>query len=344
MSKIIVTPLNWGLGHASRCVPIINHLIENRFVPVLASDGKALEFLSKEFPDLETLQLPSYNISYGRNLKWNLFKKIGAIRKAIKKERRILQKYLTDNPEVTGVISDNRFGMYAENIPSVYITHQVKVLSGVFTPLTSYFHQKIIKRFDECWVPDELNSKFSGNLSRSHKRLNKKHIGILSRFQKKEVEKTIDILIVLSGPEPNRSQLELKLKQIFRHSQQNIWLIQGVVESEQTMEELGNLRTINFMLSEELERTMNSANLIICRSGYSSIMDLIILNKKALLIPTKNQSEQEYLAKFLRAQGFFDFVEEDNLNINLLKLPENKFNNDFIKKELDANLFNLFRE
>ena len=344
MKKVIVAPLNWGLGHASRCGPIIKHLIENNFIPILASDGKALKFLSKEFPDLETISLPSYHISYGRNVKWNLFKKTLTIKKAVRQERRVLEKYLIDNPEVVGIISDNRFGMFSKKTPSVYITHQINVLSGLLTPITSFYHQRIIKNFTECWIPDEPNSKFSGKLSLSNKKLNQKYIGILSRLNKMEIEKTIDILIILSGPEPNRSLLEFKLRNIFEKTKKNVCLIRGVIEEEQIIEEKGNVKIFNFMLSEELEKTMNSAKLIICRSGYTSIMDLVTLNKQALLIPTENQSEQEYLAKYLQDQKCFKFLEEKNLDESKENLSTSDFKIDYKKRPLSADLFNLFLE
>ena len=73
--KIIVAPLNWGLGHATRCIPIINGLLENGFEPIIASDGVALELLKKEFPKLISFELPSYNIKYaekGKNFKWKM--------------------------------------------------------------------------------------------------------------------------------------------------------------------------------------------------------------------------------------------------------------------------------
>jgi len=342
MKKVIVAPLNWGLGHASRCVPIIKHLIENNFIPIIASDGEALKFLSKEFPDLETINLPSYNISYGKNVKWNLFKKTLTIKKAVRQERKVLEKYLIDTIEVVGIISDNRFGIFSKKIPSVYITHQINVLSGLLTPITSFFHQRIIKNFNECWIPDELNSKFSGKLSLSNRRLNQKYIGILSRLNKIEIEKTIDILIVLSGPEPNRSSLEYKLQQLFEKTEKNVWLVRGVIEKEKVLEEKGNLKIFNFMLSKELEKTMNSAKLIICRSGYSSIMDLVALNKQALLIPTENQSEQEYLAKHLHNQGYFNFLDEKNLNESIENLSGSHFEIEYKKRDFSADLFNLF--
>ena len=342
MRKIIVAPLNWGLGHASRCVPIIKALQEEHFTPVIASDGKALEFLQKEFPDLETIKLPSYQITYGKHLKWSLLKKGPTILKSTRKEREIIHQYLEKNKGVVGIISDNRFGVCSSKVPSVCITHQINVLSGILTPLTSYFHQRIIKKFNECWIPDEEGSKFSGKLSRSQKKLNQKYIGVLSRFQKKELEKNNDILMILSGPEPNRSRLESKLITLFSEASKKIILVQGKVESKQTKKEQEGLTIVNYMLSDELEKTINSSEMVICRSGYSSIMDLICLNKKAILIPTKGQNEQEYLAQYLNQQECFSFVREDDIAIQELeKFKELKAR---VKgRKFDKSLFRLFQ-
>jgi len=342
LRKIIVAPLNWGLGHASRCVPIIKALQEEHFTPVIASDGKALEFLQKEFPELETIKLPSYQISYGKHLKWNLLKKGPAILKAARKEGEIIHQYLEENKGIVGIISDNRFGVCSSKVPSVYITHQINVHSGIFTPITSYFHQKIIKKFDECWIPDEKDSKFSGRLSRSQKKLNQKYIGVLSRFQKKELEKNNDILIILSGPEPNRSQLESKLITLFLEASKKIILVQGKVELSQTKKQQGSLTIVNYMLSDELEKTISSSEMVICRSGYSSIMDLITLNKKAILIPTKGQNEQEYLAQYLNQQEYFSFVNEDDITVQELEKPK-ELKGEIKEKKLDKNLFSLFQ-
>lgn len=343
IKKVIVAPLNWGLGHASRCVPMIKSLLENKFTPVIASDGNALEFLRKEFPTLEYFELPSYNISYGKNLKWKLFLKAGNIAKSVQKEHKILQEYLKNHQEVVGVISDNRFGMYSKKIPSVYITHQINVLSGFFTWLTSYLHQRIIKRFDECWIPDEVDAKFSGKLSKTKRKLNQKYIGVLSRFEKQELKQEIDVLIVLSGPEPNRTQLEEIITLLFKTTNQVIYLVQGKVEEAQTITQKGNIKVINFMLSKELEKSINSSKLVICRSGYSSVMDLLSLGKKAILIPTKHQNEQEYLARYLQEKGYFHSVEESQLDENILDKISVASNLNYQKKELDASLFGLFQ-
>jgi uncharacterized protein (TIGR00661 family) len=341
--KVIVAPLNWGLGHASRCVPIIKSLIKNQFTPVIASDGNALEFLKKEFPTLESFELPSYNISYGKNLKWTLFLKSRYIATSVHKEHAILQEYLKNHQEVVGVISDNRFGMYSKKISSVYITHQINVLSGFFTWLTSYLHQRIIKKFDECWIPDDIGSIYSGKLSKSKRKLNQKYIGVLSRFKKQNFEQEIDVLIVLSGPEPNRTQLESKLLSIYKTSNEKICLVQGKIENTQRVTSIGNVKVVNFMLSKELQKALNSSKMIVCRSGYSSIMDLISLGKKAVLIPTKHQNEQEYLAKYLQGKGSFQCMEENQLDERILDITMIKPSEEYQAKEFDSSLFGFFQ-
>ena len=342
MKKIIIAPLNWGLGHATRCVPIIKELQKSNFTPVIASDGTALQFLIKEFPSLEFFELPSYKISYGRNLKWSLILKIPTIVRAVHKERLLIQEYVHQNPNVVGIISDNRFGCYYTKIPSVYITHQLNVLSGFLTPVTSFFHRRVIRKYNECWIPDEENSVYSGKLSRSSKNLNQKYIGVLSRFKKQELPQDIDVLILLSGPEPNRTQLEIKLTSIFKTSSKKVYLIQGVVEKTQKTTKENQLTIVNFMLTKQLEHTLNLSKMVICRAGYSSVLDLVSLRKKALLIPTKFQNEQEYLAKYLQQKGYFSFVKERKVNKNTLDVFPEFTPANYQKKVFNSKLFHLF--
>ena len=342
MKKVIVAPLYWGLGHASRCVPIINALKRNHFTPVLASDGEALYFLQKEFPELEVITLPSYQISYGKNLKWSLLKKLFSIQKVVQQERKIIDAYIENNSNVVGIISDNRFGVRSQKVPSVYTTHQLNVLSGLFTPLTSFIHQRIIRKFDECWIPDEPDSQFSGKLSIATKKLRQKYIGVLSRFQEKQSAEEIDILIVLSGPEPNRSALERKMIEVFKDSERSVILVRGKVESEQIKRKEGKIQLVNYMLSAELESAMNAARLVVCRSGYSSVMDLVSLRKTALLIPTEGQNEQEYLGRYLQEKGYFSYARETDFSINSLELVQ-AYDLKLERKELEEELFGLFK-
>lgn len=342
-NKVIVAPLNWGLGHASRCVPIIHFLLKNKFTPIIASDGGALTFLQKEFPDLEFLELPSYKILYTKNLKLGLLFQVPKVFEAIKKEKAFITDFITKNKEVVGIISDNRFGVRSNKIPSVYITHQLNVLSGFFTFLTSKLHQFYIKKFDECWVPDSKDHSLSGELSAvNNSNLKVKFIGPLSRFIKMSSSIKNDVLIVLSGVESQRVSLERKLLKIFKNSTKKIVLVQGKVEKNKTKTIKNRITIYNYLLSTELEKEMNQSELIICRSGYSSIMDLAVLEKKAFLIPTKNQSEQEYLAVLLKANNLAPFTSEESFTIQDLKNVKNYKGLYCNRTDLDKELLSLF--
>lgn len=343
MKKIIVAPLNWGLGHAARCVTMIHFLLENNFTPILASDGKALDFLQKEFPELEVLELPSYNISYAKNLKTGLFFQIPKIAKAIQLEKKVIADFVQNNKNVVGIISDNRFGVRNAKIPSVYLTHQITVLSGMLTWLTSKIHQRIIQKFDACWIPDSKENTLSGKLSQTkNKQLNLKYIGILSRFVKEDVSIKNDILIVLSGIESQRKKLEEKLLSVFKNHPKKVVLIQGKIEKNQTQKTIGNITVYNYLLSKELEREINQSEIVICRSGYSSIMDLATLKKNAFFIPTKNQTEQEYLANYLEKMHFAAFSEEKNFSFESLKRVNNYDGLSAKKTTLKKELLRLF--
>jgi len=301
--RILVAPLNWGLGHATRSIPVIKALIELGFEPLIASDGIALSLLKKEFPYLDSIELPSYHITYakkGKFFKLNLLKNSPKMLKAIMAEKKVL-KSIIETYHIDGVISDNRLGMYSKKVPSVFITHQLKVLSGNTTWLSTKLHQKIIKRFDECWVPDHQDEpNLSGSLGhiKNHE-IQTKYIGPLSRFKKIETEIKYDVMVLLSGPEPQRTILEEKLFKEFKYYNGPVLFVKGIVEKEQKSTVEGNLIIYNYMTSELLEKALNESKLIVSRSGYTTIMDLAKLNKKAFFIPTPGQFEQEYLAKRL---------------------------------------------
>jgi uncharacterized protein (TIGR00661 family) len=342
--KIIVAPLNWGLGHASRCVPIIQFLIENKYIPVLASDGNSLTFLQKEFPDLESLELPSYGISYAKNLKTSILLQTPKIVKAIRKERKIIQKYIEKNIEIIGVISDNRFGVRSDKVPSVYITHQINVFSGFTTVISSKIHQNLIKKFDECWIPDANDNQLSGLLSISkNKRSNLKYIGVLSRFKKERLPKVNDILIILSGIESQRKSLEEKILLALKNYQGKAVLVQGKIEQEQRVTTHNGIKIYNYLLSSELEKEINQSELIICRSGYSSIMDLAVLGKKVFFIPTSNQPEQEYLATYLKEQNLAPFCKENDFNLAHLTQVSSYKGLSTANKKLEVDLLRLFK-
>ncbi len=320
---ILVAPLNWGLGHATRCIPIIKALQDNNHIPIIASDGIALDLLKKEFPYLKFLELPSYEIEYAKNaknFKWKLLKNCPRMIEAILEEKRLVKKWISKY-EIDGIISDNRLGIYNKNVPSVFITHQLNVLTGNTTWLSSLLHQNIIKKYTECWIPDNSgNPNLAGELSHLKRpEFNIRYIGPLSRMHLKKVDTKYDLMILLSGPEPQRSLLEEKLKKEIQLYKGKVLFVKGIIEKEQKKEHLENATFYNFMNSRQLEQALNESEIILCRSGYTSIMDLAKLNKKAFFIPTPGQYEQEYLAQKLKKEGLVPFSEQDFFTIENLE-------------------------
>lgn len=346
--RILVAPLNWGLGHATRCIPIIKALIENKFTPVIASDGIALELLKKEFPDLEFFELPAYNITYAKNrhlFKLKLLQHSPKLLKVIKAENKVVE-HLLESQNIDGIISDNRLGVYNKNVPSVFMTHQLQVLSGNTTWISTKLHLKIIKKFNECWVPD---TKGIPNLSGKLGHLNTidisiKYIGPLSRFTRKESIIKNDIMVLLSGPEPQRTFLEKKLLEELKSFSGTILFVKGVVEKNQTIERNNNMTIYNFMTSDLLETSLNESNIIISRSGYTTIMDLAKLGKKAFFIPTPGQFEQEYLAERLDKLGLVPSCNQEKFSLSKLEEITN-YNglNDFEYVINYKKLFSLFK-
>ncbi|MDT0294118.1 glycosyltransferase [Mesonia ostreae] len=321
--KILVAPLNWGLGHATRCIPIIHALQQDGFEPILASDGDALLLLKKEFPNLSSYQLPSYKIKYAK--KSYLFKlkflfRSPHIIQAVRKEYKATQQ-IHEKENLDGIISDNRLGVRIPGIKSVYITHQLHVLSGITTKLTTWAHHHFIKKFDACWVPDvEFSPSLSGKLSHFRsKKFKVNYIGPLSRFSKKKLPIKYDLMCILSGPEPQRGLLENKLREEIRGSEKNILFICGKMERNSIKSQEGNTVFYNFLTGKELETAFNQSEIIIARSGYTTLMDLAKLEKKAFFIPTPGQQEQEYLAKRLKRKKIAPSCKQNEFNLALLK-------------------------
>lgn len=345
--RILIAPLNWGLGHATRCIPIINALSVNGYEPIIASDGSALSLLRKEFPKLQFIKLPSYQITYPKNGNYFRLKMLLTAPKmvqAIKAERKAVTSIVEDY-KIGGIISDNRLGIYHKDVPCVYITHQLHVLSGSTTSLSTKLHHIIIKRFQECWVPDtsgDLN--LSGKLSHtSIQSVPIKYIGPLSRLRKKKLPLKYDVMVLLSGPEPQRTIFEKKLLIEFRTYKGQVIFIKGVIEKEQHISEEKNILFYNYMTRLELEDAINQSHLILARSGYTTLMDVAKLAKNAFFIPTPGQYEQEYLAKRLTELGIVASSTQDEFTIENLESASKFKGLSALPNTLDfQKLFSLF--
>lgn len=322
--NILVAPLNWGLGHATRCIPIINAIIENGDNPIIASDGEALNLLKKEYKNLRFIELPSYNINYskpGASLKWKVIKDTPKILTAVIQEHGALKKLIkTEN--IHGVIADNRMGLFNASIPCVYITHQLNVLSGSTTWLSTLSHQFFIKRFKTCWIPDvATDQNLAGVLSKATvSGVKQVYTGPLSRFQNTgRYQKKYDLMVLLSGPEPQRGILEKTLLNELQNYKGEVLFVAGKVAADQTVVKKGNLTYYNYLSTDGLQKALDRSALVLSRSGYTTIMDLCKLGKKAFFIPTPGQHEQEYLAHKLQIDGVVPFATQEAFTIDMLE-------------------------
>jgi hypothetical protein len=299
--RIIVAPLNWGLGHATRCIPIINALLDAGKEVVLASDGEALELLREEFPALVTEPLPGYDVTYkGEHLVSLVLPNMPRVLKAIIQENSSARK-LTEKYQPDLIISDSRFGFRSKTIKSVIISHQLQLMSpspllGVFL---NFVNTQLLNAFDACWIPDDQANALAGALTQNPRIKNQKHLGILSRLSPDiEIDKQYEVAILLSGPEPARTKLEKKLIEKFSTSKESICLVRGTTK-QASLSLPTNWTVIDRANSRRINEILLGSQRIISRSGYTSLMDYRVLGVGAELIPTAGQTEQEYLAKYV---------------------------------------------
>jgi len=314
---IWVCPLNWGLGHASRCIPLIQALTDEGAQVYLASDGEAAALLTKEFPQLPCFELPSYHIRYGqRSAIAGLFWRLPGIFQAIKKEQRAFTRLLEQHP-CDLVISDNRYGIFAKNKPSTIITHQLNLpVAAAVKPFSQSILKHWLSSFDELWIPDwdGMNS-LAGKLSNANFKLPIRHLGILSRLQPQSVSAEFDLLAVLSGPEPQRSVLEKSLLDKMKDWPGCCCLVRGTPHPSDSIQRHRNIEIIDLADTKSLQELIPKARLLICRTGYSSLMDLVQMQKAALLIPTPGQPEQEYLGAYHAEKNWCLVQRQSEINL-----------------------------
>lgn len=319
--RILVAPLDWGLGHATRCIPVIKELLAQGCDVWLAAEGMQKELLTAEFPDLPVLDLPGYRIRYAntkRGLLWKMLSQVSKMRSAIRNEHQWLKKAVKKY-SFDALISDNRYGLYHSKIPCVFITHQlcIKSPAGKWTEkLLRKRNYRYINRFTECWVPDtEGESNLSGDLSHPDKKPSVpiRYIGLLSRLsyspfpkvsgQAGDGGKKNHLLVLLSGPEPQRSILEEKIVEQISHYNGTAAVVRGLPGSASLIPSTNMIHFYNHLPANKLNEEMQKAEYVISRSGYSTIMDIAALRKKSILIPTPGQTEQEYLGEYLSKKG-----------------------------------------
>lgn len=308
--RVLIGALDWGLGHAARCVPLIHRYRQEGWDVFPAAAGKGLLLFREEFPSLTVIELPAYDVQYSKTkyfftgkLLWQSSK----INDAIKAEQLML-KDLMSQYHFDLIISDNRFGLHHPEAESVFMTHQLRIQTG--SRLSDWFAQRInyqyINRFDKCIVPDLAGeNNLAGRLSHPEKmpEIPVEYIGPLSRLSTQKASVECDALFVCSGPEPVRTQFEsLFIREAGKHPDLRFALLRGY--AAHPIEAPHNVDVRNHASVAEMSLLFAKSKLIVSAAGYSTIMDLYATKRPAVLIPTPGQGEQEYLAKYHAGKRF----------------------------------------
>ncbi len=322
--EIIYGVCSWGLGHATRSLPVIRKFIKEKNSITVISNGRSLELLKRELEDKATfVDIPDYPMLVSENTRQFLAKSIvywPVFIKKIEDGLSQLQKLL-NKKQYDCIISDARYDMYNKKIPSFFISHQMRIMNPLrikmFERAMERFNLFFFKRYVGIMVPDYKEDNLSGDLSHNLQRIDENrihYVGVLSDFKKRSMKKDIDYLISISGPEPQRSLLEEKLASQVSELEGKVVMTLGKTEDYSIIKK-NHLTTYSFVTKELREALLNKAKLVVSRSGYSTIMDVAVVGTKALFIPTPGQIEQEYLSQYHNMRGTFYSVSQDAIDL-----------------------------
>lgn len=338
---MLIAPLDWGLGHATRCIPVVEKLLSAGFKVIIAAEGDQKILLQKAFPALEMLHLPGYKLKYSSTKRKTLLKiffQIPKILMAINRENSWLRE-LIKHKHLDIIIADNRFGLHHPKLISIFVTHQLHIktsLGKIADACVQKINYRHINQFNQCWIPDyENKNNLAGDLSHpfAKPRIPLHYIGLQSAIKKSAVPVINKLLILLSGPEPQRTILENILLAQLKMFHQNALLVRGLPASTDNIRSTGSLRIHNYLTGTELAEAINQSDIVICRSGYSTMMDLIPLQKKCIVIPTPGQPEQEYLAAYLSGKKYVCAVAQHRFSLDKMmqqaeQMPRSAFMGD----------------
>ena len=290
---------------------------------LIAAEGATRALLMNEFPNLTFLHVLGYRVKYSRkksNLPFVLFLQIPRVLLTIMNEHRWIKRIVKKH-KIDAVISDNRFGLYDPSIPCIYITHQLLIkTSNIFTEkIAQNIHYLFIKKYTECWVPDAKDDGLAGELSHPEKLpVHTRYIGPLSRFTfKTAVPIAYDLLITISGPEPQRTIFECIILKGLKSYKGRTLLVRGLPGVDRLPVSPGShIEIRNHLPASEMNEAMLQSSMIISRSGYTTIMDLVKLHKQAILIPTPGQREQEFLADYVFGKKMFYSVRQEDFSLS----------------------------
>jgi UDP-N-acetylglucosamine transferase subunit ALG13 len=319
MPKILISPLDWGLGHTTRCVPIIRELIKQGNEVILGATAISEKIFAEEFPGLQRVIVPSYGIEYSAVLPaWaGILLDYRRLKRIVSEENELVEK-ITKDLKIDIVISDNRFGFRASHTKNIIITHQLWIKSPVMEKTANSLNHAYLKNFNEVWVPDTADEKnnLSGDLCHNRKfDFPVRYIGLLSRYHYMEPsgEKPFLFSFIISGPEPRRTSFEEEAIEYVNQYKGKFALVRGTTKQIAHKVKSISCEVFDLPTKAEMERIISNSRMVVSRSGYSTMMDLVIMKKPAFIMPTHGQTEQVYLGHHLDGKyGFkrIDHVEE----------------------------------
>jgi UDP-N-acetylglucosamine:LPS N-acetylglucosamine transferase len=333
-SAILFAVSSLGLGHATRMVPIIRDFEKRGFVIHILSSGKALQYLKCEIKNGHFYELKDYPpMERGKGLLFYYYivPDIFAVLFRIRSERHYTEK-LIDEEGIDIIFSDGRFGVYSKKKPSFFLTHQTQFhmhpLNVWFSPIANYFNYRKFQKFDHIFIADFEEEKYSlaGKLSHARflKKLPHSYIGILSSLEKKDIPVDIDYLFTISGflTEYRDSFIKVLYEQAKSLPGEKVFILGDPYSKKVNRDEENNITIYDHVSGDERADLFNRARVIVSRCGYTTLMDVVELSKKALLVPTPNQSEQVYISSRLKKKGFFLTIPHTEAN-NLLEYIKN---------------------
>ncbi len=347
--RILVAPLDWGLGHASRCIPIIRLLIKKNCTVYIASSGRALELLRKEFPELRCFEIVPYGPVYpsGASMVFSMAIQVPKFLSAIRKEQIQIEKIVERN-QIDVVISDNRYGAYSKQVKSIFITHQLNIqMPGFikwFEEAVNRQNEKYIQQFAECWIPAP-EKNFIPLLLKHKGNLNLRYLGLLSRFEKKTLPKKFKVCAICSGPEPQRTVFDNMLSAQLKKMNEPTIIIRGKTETpNKYFNKYQQFTIANYLTSEDLNEVIAQSEVVIARSGYSTVMDMARMEARAVFVPTPGQTEQQYISAELMKNNIAYSVKQSQFDLRVaIAQSENysgfhNFDRDdsFLEKAIDS--------
>lgn len=332
--KILIAPMDWGLGHTSRCIPIAQYYHNLGHHIFFAGNALQQQLFSASCPFASLLELNGYHIAYPQKGHYFMLKmaaQLPRLQQTIYREQQWLRQQMREHA-FDIILADNRYGLHHPDARCILLTHQLHIQTGTFlgNRLVRYKVQQFINRFDACWVPDHEDTPLAGMLS-NHLDLKKplEYIGWLSQFQFKNhivahpLAGHAYTLALLSGPEPMRTQLESTLLQQMAALPARQFVMIGGTQ-QQPASVANNIKYISLADSTTLYGYLQYADSVISRSGYSTVMDVVYMQRPALFVPTPGQTEQEVIARHLRERQWFPYTHQNLLNI--AGIAPSKFN------------------